>query len=251
MSDLGSLSECLVDNDPAVRVRARRLRSKALVLSVAPEALILAALLLWLLIAPGVLTAHYVVTPAPPYSGGGAAHHEQTAMHPPHSSSFPRICLALCAPEVHPQAPASASEAPDIGLNESQGGEGPGQPGIGPGFLTGGTGDRVLAPEPPHAEPPHVRPTRMSEGVMAAMLVNRVDPQYPKIARAAHISEVVHLRAIIAKDGTVRELEVVDGNPLLAQAAKVAVQNWRYQPTRLNGEPVEVETYVTVNFVLN
>ncbi len=91
----------------------------------------------------------------------------------------------------------------------------------------------------------------MSEGVMAAMLVNRVKPEYPAIARAAHISGAVHLRAIISKDGTVRELEVVDGNPLLAQAAKVAVQNWRYQPTRLNGEPVEVETYVTVNFILN
>jgi len=251
MSDLGSLSECLVDNDPAVRVRARRLRSKALVLSVALEALILAALLVWPLISPGALTAHYIVTPAPPYSGGGAAHHEQPTMHHPHASSFPTICLAVCAPALHPQAPASASEAPDIGLNEGQGGEGPGQPGIGPGFLTGGTGDRVIVPEPPHAESPHVRPTRMSEGVMAAMLVNRVDPQYPKIARAAHISGVVHLRAIIAKNGTVRELEVVDGNPLLAQAARVAVQNWRYQPTRLNGEPVEVETYVTVNFILN
>lgn len=251
MTDLGSLSECLVDNDPAVRVRARRLRSKALVLSVALEALILAALLVWPLISPGALTAHYIVTPAPPYSGGGAAHHEQPTMHHPHASSFPTICLAVCAPALHPQAPASASEAPDIGLNESQGGEGSGQPGIGPGFLPGGTGDRVIVPEPPHAESPHVRPTRMSEGVMAAMLVNRVDPQYPKIARAAHISGVVHLRAIIAKNGTVRELEVVDGNPLLAQAARVAVQNWRYQPTRLNGEPVEVETYVTVNFILN
>jgi protein TonB len=86
---------------------------------------------------------------------------------------------------------------------------------------------------------------------MAAMLVHRVEPQYPPIAKIAHISGVVHLRAIIGKDGTVRELEVVDGNPLLAQAARVAVQNWRYQPTRLNGEPVEVETYVTVNFILN
>jgi periplasmic protein TonB len=91
----------------------------------------------------------------------------------------------------------------------------------------------------------------MSEGVMAAMLVNRVEPQYPRLAIVAHISGTVHLRAIIGKDGTVRELEVVDGNPLLAQAAKAAVQNWRYHPTRLNGEPVEVETYVTVNFVLN
>ena len=52
---------------------------------------------------------------------------------------------------------------------------------------------------------------------MAAMLVNRVEPQYPAIAKAAHISGTVHLRAIIGKDGTVRQLEVVDGNPLLAQ----------------------------------
>src|ERR1700720_4509139 len=120
MSDLGSLSECLVDNDPAVRVRARRLRSKALVLSAALEALILATLLVWPLISPGALTAHYIVTPAPPYSGGGAAHHEQPTMHHPHASSFPTICLALCAPALNLQAPASASEAPDIGLNESQ-----------------------------------------------------------------------------------------------------------------------------------
>ena len=83
------------------------------------------------------------------------------------------------------------------------------------------------------------------------MLVNRVEPEYPHIAIAAHISGTVHLRAIIAKDGTVLELEVVDGNPPLARAAKAAVQNWRYRPTRLNGEPVEVETYITVNVVLN
>ncbi len=251
MSDLGRLSQCLVDNDPAVRVRARRLRSKALMLSLALEAAILAALLVWPLISPGVLTAHYIVTPAPPYSGGGAAHHEQSTMHRPHASPFPTICPAVCAPALHPQTPSSASEAPDIGLNDSQGGEGPSLPGVGPGFLPGGTGDRVILPEPPRAEPPHVRPTLRSEGVMAAMLVNRVEPKYPTMAIAAHISGVVHLRAIIGKDGAVRELEVLDGNPLLARAALVAVQNWRYQPTRLSGEPVEVETYITVNFVLN
>jgi protein TonB len=250
MSDLGSLSECLVDNDPAVRVRARRLRSKALALSIALEALILAALLLWPLIAPSVLTAQYIVTPAPPYSGGGAAHHEQSTMHRPHASSFPPICLAVCAPALHPQAPTSASAAPDIDASTTAIADGPGPPGLGPGFI-GGTNDRVIVSEPPRPEATHVRPTRMSEGVMAAMLVNRVEPQYPRLAIAAHISGTVHLRALIGKDGTVRELEVVDGNPLLAQAAKAAVQNWRYQPTRLNGEPVEVETYVTVNFVLN
>jgi protein TonB len=250
MSDLGSLSECLVDNDAAARVRVRRLRSKALVLSVALEAAILAAVLVWPLIAPGVLTAHYIVTPTPPYSGGDAAPHEQTTTRRPHAWSFPTICLAVCAPVVRPSAPTNSSEAPEIGPGQGGGSEGPGLPGAGPS-LPGGTGDHVLAPEPPRPEAPHVRPTRMSEGVMAAMLVNRVEPKYPAFAIAARISGTVHLRAIIGKDGTVRELEVVDGNSLLAQAAKVAVQNWRYRPTRLNGEPVEVETYVTVNFVLN
>ena len=251
MSDLGSLSECLVDNDPAARVRARRLRSKALVLSVALEAAILAAMLLWPLISPGVLTAQYIITPAPPYSGAGGA--KKQSLRTPRShieSRMPPICLAVCAPALRPSVPENSSEAPDIGPEQGGGGEGPGLPGAGPS-LPGGTGDRVIVPEPPHAEPPRVRTIQVSGGVMAAMLVNRVEPQYPAIAKVAHISGTVHLRAIIAKDGTVRELEVVDGNPLLARAALLAVQAWRYRPTRLNGEPVEVETFVTVNFVLN
>ena len=95
MSDLGSLSECLVDNDPAARVRARRLRSKALVLSVALEALILAALFLWPLIAPGVLTAHYIVTPAPPYSGAGGA---RSSRSEPFTHTSNRVCRRFVSP---------------------------------------------------------------------------------------------------------------------------------------------------------
>ena len=86
---------------------------------------------------------------------------------------------------------------------------------------------------------------------MEAMLVHRVQPEYPAIARAAHISGRVQLRAIIGKDGAVRELQVISGNPLLVQAASAAVLQWRYRPTLLNGEPVEVETYITANFLLN
>ena len=104
-----------------------------------------------------------------------------------------------------------------------------------------------------------VRPTEQSHPsgpvhkireVMEAMLVHRVQPEYPALARVAHISGTVQLRAIIARDGTVRELQVMSGNPLLVQAARVAVLKWRYRPTMLNGEPVEVETYITANFVL-
>ena len=131
MSDLGSLSECLVDNDPAARVRARRLHSKALVLSIALEALMLAALLLWPLIATGVLTAHYIVTPAPPYSGGGAAHHGQPTIHRPHVSSAPTICLAVCAPVVRPSAPENSSEAPTSARTRAAEAAGRAYPGLG------------------------------------------------------------------------------------------------------------------------
>jgi periplasmic protein TonB len=251
MSDLGSLSECLVDNDPAARVRARWLRSKALALSVALEALALASLLIWPLISPGslVATSYFFPIMTPPHPGdSGSFHRPHRVLHSPPILDQRHFCR-FCAPAVHPLAPANSSEAPDINASSDATADGPGPQGFGPGFI-GGTGDRVMVPEPPHAEPPHVRPMLRSGEVMAAMLVNRVEPKYPTMAIVARISGTVHLRAIISKDGTVRELEVVDGNPLLAQAALVAVQNWRYQPTRLNGEPVEVETYVTVNFVL-
>jgi len=85
---------------------------------------------------------------------------------------------------------------------------------------------------------------------MEAMLVHRVQPDYPEIARAMHLSGTVRLRALISTDGRVRELTVLSGNPILARAAVAAVSEWRYRPTLLSGQPVEVETLITVNFVL-
>ena len=250
MSDLGSLSQCLVDSDADARLGARRLRSKALVASVILEILLLAAMLGWPLISPGVLSARYNVMPTPPYSGGGPKRQSPRTPRSYDEWRKPRICQALCAPVLHPQATATTSDAPDIDASTNASADGPGPTGNGPD-IWGSTGDRAFVPEAPWSEPKPVKPRPMSEGVMAARLVQRVEPAYPAIARAAHISGVVHLHAVIGKDGSVRELEAVDGNILLAQAAKAAVQRWRYQPTLLNGEPVEVETYVTVNFLLN
>ena len=90
----------------------------------------------------------------------------------------------------------------------------------------------------------------MSEGVMEAALTYKVQPLYPAVARSIHLEGTVRLQATIGKDGTVRELQVLSGNPILAQAAFAAVREWHYRPTRLNGEIVEVETFITVNFVL-
>ena len=87
--------------------------------------------------------------------------------------------------------------------------------------------------------------------MMEGNLVHKVQPAYPPLARAARIQGPVVLRAIISKAGTIENLQVLSGHPLLVPAAIDAVRQWRYRPYNLNGEPVEVETQVTVNFILS
>ncbi|MBZ5609349.1 MAG: energy transducer TonB [Acidobacteriia bacterium] len=83
-----------------------------------------------------------------------------------------------------------------------------------------------------------------------AKLVKRVIPEYPPLARSARVSGTVHLVGIIAKDGAIRNLELVSGHPLLTRAALEAVAQWIFKPTLLNGEPVEVIAPIDVNFSL-
>jgi len=104
----------------------------------------------------------------------------------------------------------------------------------------------ALPPPPPHSAN---RPPRISR-IMEGNLIFRVQPEYPTIARLAHIQGAVVLQALISKEGTIENLQAVSGPPLLMKAALEAVQQWRYRPYLLNGEPVEVETQVTVNFIL-
>jgi periplasmic protein TonB len=256
MSDLGSLSHCLVDSDTEAFGRARRLRRNALVLSLILEAGLVAAMLLWPLITPGVLPRLYNVTPAPPYHGGGGAgpsHPHEPLNHRPPVGHRPTICL-FCAPHSIPRhtlvEDGSEPTSIESGPSEPSSGD-PNLPGTGPDFPGGfDFGSRPPVIRPP--EPPEQRgPVHRTAEVMQAMLVHQVQPEYPKIALAAHISGTVELHAIIGKDGAVRELHVLSGNPLLVQSARAAVSAWRYRPTLLNGQPVEVETYITVKFILD
>jgi protein TonB len=116
-----------------------------------------------------------------------------------------------------------------------------------PGVATGTGNDSSLIPPPRPSSP---RIIQQSEGVQSGLLVYRVDPRYPQIAVNARISGTVELRAILGRDGRVRSVEVLSGSVLLAPAAVAAVREWRYKPTLLDGEAVEVETHVTVHFVL-
>lgn len=253
MSSLGSLAECLMESDAGALVRARRLRRKALVLSIAFEAALVAAMLVWPLITPGVLSRQYVFTPAPPYHGGTNA---TTAHSPgnPHPATTPHQIAAntlLQPPVIPPHVQVSTGdEAPVIEAGSGSGG--PGIPGGPEGGLDipGATGNSMPIVPPPAEVRHHSAPIRRTEGYMEASLTHRVQPLYPVVAKTAHISGVVRLRAIIATDGSVRQLEVLSGNPILAQSATAAVREWRYRPTRLDGNDVEVETFITVNFVL-
>ncbi len=83
------------------------------------------------------------------------------------------------------------------------------------------------------------------------MLVYRVEPAYPTLARQTRRGGRVELRAIIAADGTIQSLQVVSGDPLFIQSALQAVQQWRYKPTILNGQPVEIDTFITVVYAIS
>jgi protein TonB len=133
-----------------------------------------------------------------------------------------------------------------------------GVPGGTPGGVIGGIIGAVptAAPPPPppvKEAPKPVVPQRIRVGgnVQQAKLVRQPRPVYPPLARQARIQGTVRLTAVIAKDGTIQELQVVNGHPLLVPAALEAVKQWVYQPTLLNGEPVEVITQIDVNFTLS
>lgn len=102
-------------------------------------------------------------------------------------------------------------------------------------------------PIPPPVRPP--KPPKVSV-VMEGNLIHRVEPQYPAIARQIRLEGSVILKAIISPEGSIERIDVASGQTLLARAAKDAVQQWKYRPYLLNGEPIEVETEITVNFVL-
>ncbi len=152
----------------------------------------------------------------------------------------------LMQPRAIPKDVAVFKEAelpPDVINNTNQSGVFGGIPGQG---LMAGDGPVVPPPKAP-------APVRIKQGgaVTAASIVAQTHPAYPSLARQARIQGTVVLHAIIDKEGRVAQLEVISGHPLLVQSALEAVKQWRYKPTQLNGDPVEVDTTIQVTFTMN
>lgn len=113
----------------------------------------------------------------------------------------------------------------------------------------------IPKPQPPQAPASPVKPAtttqmHVSGGVQEAKILHRVLPIYPPLAVTARVQGTVHLVGVIAKDGTIRDLRVIDGHPLLVRAAVDAVRQWTYRPTLLSGEAVEVIAPIAVTFTL-
>src|SRR5579883_2413389 len=134
----------------------------------------------------------------------------------------------------------------------STGGVVGGVPGGVPGGQMGGVIGGIIS-STPVAVPKVATPqrVRVSLGVSQGLLIKKVQPAYPPLARQARIQGTVLLQAEISKDGTIENLRLISGHPMLAPAAIEAVKQWRYKPYMLNGEPVAVETQVQVNFTLS
>src|SRR3954447_26949675 len=136
-----------------------------------------------------------------------------------------------------------------------------GVPGGVPGGTSGGVIGGIIGSVPTAAPPPPPPPVkekpatpqriRVGGNVQAANLVRKITPVYPPLAKQARVQGTVRFTAVISKDGTIQQLQLVSGHPLLVQAAQDAVKQWLYKPTLLNGEPVEVVTQIDVNFTLS
>jgi|SRR5579872_2605196 protein TonB len=139
-------------------------------------------------------------------------------------------------PDPGPVGPAVGDPTIDIGL--------PFNPTAGPSLPFRGA--RQMIPLHPTVS---VKPLRISN-MLPGSLIHRVEPGYPPLAKAARVQGPVVLEAVISKTGTIENLQLISGHPMLAPAAIDAVRQWRYKPYILNGEAIEVETQITVNFTL-
>ena len=161
---------------------------------------------------------------------------------------------AFCSDESGAMRAASDSKATTcLSSGEAVAGEAPpGEHATGLGVIAGSSSASSAPPQAATTAPQSTPPmrVRVSQGVNQGMVISKVPPSYPPDAKAARIQGSVVIGVIIGKDGNVQSERLISGHPLLAPAAIDAVKQWKYRPYLLNGQAVEVDTQVTVNFAL-
>jgi periplasmic protein TonB len=244
----GSLRGCLVEGDSEQHARERRIRRRALAISVFAQSAILAALVIVPLFAktPKVAALNFVPLPEVFHSGG--TQHPQSHHSARNVGHRTELCL-YCPVHAHVRSSTGQDLNTSPSMNDSNPfGDGGQQI---PGALPWGP-ESNRQPPPPVQPQTHRKTRRIYKTqIEPAMLIYRVQPDYPVLAKQMGRSGRVELRAIIATDGTIQSLQVVSGDPLFYSSALQAVRQWRYRPTILNGQAVEVETNITVIYTMN
>jgi periplasmic protein TonB len=244
----GSLSSCLVEGDPQSEKRARRIKRRAVAISIVLQTLSLAALVLVPLLSKGERMSLKNMTPIPPYAPIGDRRPSTTAQRRSANTPLPcHICPGKnIPPNIVMRDPIST---PDPG--DAPGDPIPGVP-AGPG-VPGGIRPSETHPVAPPSDKTPLKPERhaVSELQQMAQLITRVEPKYPPLAIQIHREGRVELHALISTTGTIESLEVISGDPFFIQSALAAVREWRYKPTILNGRPIEVDTHITVIYTLS
>jgi TonB family protein len=244
----GTLTGCLVDGDADQRTRQRRVKRRALALSIFLQGAVLAALILVPLFSKAERISLNIATPMVPY--GRPSGHPRNPTRP--TASRPQIYHGIRPFFPSPTAPPVRElssendpiESQDFPIGDSS------RDGVNcPGCVNiGGTDTGPRPPQPPVETP--TRPRLIHTQIDPAMLIRRVEPKYPALAIQTHREGRVELRAIIGTDGTIQSLQVVSGDPLFLLSAREAVQQWKYKPTYLNGQAVEIDTFITVVYTL-
>jgi protein TonB len=247
-SALGSLKNCLVEGDPELERRASRGKRRALVVSIIVQILVVAALVVFPLLSKGERIT-FERTPLPPYPRRGSPDRPGPETHP----NAPRPACHFCAPSspAHP----IVTHDPNGSATDPRDGDPP----IGGGDPNGFPDGNQFAPNTNGPDPViekqarEVRERRrISVGhIEPALLIHRVEPIFPRLGITLRHETRVELHAIISAEGSVQSLEVLSGDPLFYQSSLDAVRQWRYRPTYLNGQPVEVDTHITVVYILN
>ncbi len=242
MNSFGEFAHCIIEGDREELRRQRKVRRTGWLVAIGLQTCVLTLLVLVPLFTPAALPRLLSIIEIPMF--GPPVVERPVSPQLVHRTSSP------IAYSGNASRPSVSTKPGDMGTADTLGD-------FSPAFATGPSDPTAILgavgqpmPAPPAALAPH-KPIAVGGTVMEALLVRRVDPGYPTIARVARISGPVVLSAIIATDGTVQSVTVVSGNPVLVPAAVTAVREWRYKPTLLNGQAVEVETLITVNFVLN
>jgi periplasmic protein TonB len=231
------LNGCLVDGDSEQLKRERKIRRRALAISISLQAFALAAILLVPLLGkPAVIS--WNVVPVPPY------YSRPTPMRVVETQIVRHRNFNPTTPTVPTHIPTTIDMTPEP---DPIGDPTPPQGTIDITGAIPGTDSRPTTQPPPPMEPKPKTPkvVHLSQ-IDASKLISRVEPTYPVLAKQIGKSGKVELHAMIGEDGMIDSLEAVGGDPMFFASAMQAVKQWRYTPTMLNGQPVRVDTYITV-----